>query len=471
MKLLDALRAKAEALIASQKALAEKEVGGTALTEAEVAKAKADADELADVMKKIAEAKKLDDAEKAVAALAPVKPEPTQAEKDVTGTVASVTQTKKTETRVEVGDELKGQAKVGMFVWCAGMQKLAPQDDPYKHLDALGYTKLADMGRKVRAEKQAEAQAINKTLLSASGAGANTVFTPLSNEFIEFLYNSSAFLAGQPLPLDLSSGSLNITGGNASATASYGAEGANISYSEMTTRQVNLSAKHLRVITAVSRYLNRVSPLNVAMIAGDNLAEAFRTALDSAGLRGDGTSNTPTGLRNLIAGAAVFAVASGVAPTYTAIETELKKAVNAYRTSNVPMRRPQWIMSNRVAIYLENLRDANGNPAFKNMDPESTAQRRLKTYPVILSEQVPSNLGAGTNESEIYLQDFGHVYYGVARALELAVSEEASYINAGSTMVSTFAEDSMAIRAVGSHDFDVRHTRSGAILSAVQWGA
>jgi HK97 family phage major capsid protein len=86
-----------------------------------------------------------------------------------------------------------------------------------------------------------------------------------------------------------------------------------------------------------------------------------------------------------------------------------------------------YIMSPRVALFLEALRDGNGNKAFPEM-----AEGRLGIYPFMTTTSVPDNLGAGT-ESEVYFGDFAQFMIGDTEQIMLAASDVAAYDDAGTT--------------------------------------
>lgn len=362
---------------------------------------------------------------------------------------------------VQVRDDMDAVTRVGMYIWTAAKQKHMPRHDAFKHLEDAGYAALADEGRAFRERSKA------LTTL-AGGGGDNTIYIPMSTDFIAVLRNMSAFMVGQPVVVPMPLGQLDIPGGLAGSAGTYGAENANIGYTQMTTRKVSMKAKHLRAITAVSNYLIASSPLAIASIAGNDLAVGLAIGMDAAGLRGDGTGDNPSGILTLTNAAHKFNVAAGVSPALAAADLEAKKALGAMRTSNVPLVRLRWTMSGRVFTYLQFVRDGNGNLAYPGL---SLPQPTWFGIPVTMSEQVPSNLGAGTNESEIYLTAFGQVLVGETRALQITASDTASYVNAGATHVSAFSLDETVIRGVMSHDFDMRHDKAAAILRAVQWGA
>lgn len=352
---------------------------------------------------------------------------------------------------------------VGLCGMASAFNKHNPMVSPLDALDKHGFGELA----KACEETRNALLRVKAFEIVGPGPGANTVFTPLSTDFIDFLRNETVIMRGGPTMVDLSNGYLDIPGGNAPTTGAYLAEGADLAYTQATTRKINLTAKHLGAITAVSNFNLAVSPLPLAAIIGNDLLAGVTLAMDNAGLRGDGSGQNPTGLRSLINAANIFAALGGTSPTLANLDTGCRNAQLRLAQNNIPKRRLRWIMSNRSLMFLKYVRDGNGNKAYPSL---SDANPTWDGIPVLVSEQVPSNLGAGTNESEIYLVDFGHFLVGIARALQMTSSTEASY-NDGVGTRSAFQRDQTVIRAISSHDFDIRYDRAGAVITGVQWGA
>lgn len=469
---IKALKEKATAALGIQKTLnAKLDVAGYVFTDAEkaeFAKAQTDFDT---AMAAIDRAEAVAKAEARVAA---VNVTPPKAKAVAGSAVDKVTEPAATDDgSMDVeGDEMRDVSKLsavqllGIGAWAAAKHKMSPSKSAADHLEAAGLNVLADRHRKIL--KDAIATKSFQTL--AGGGGDNTIFTPLSSDWIPTLRNMSAYMSGNPVTIDLSNGSLKLAGGLAGATGTYGTEGANIGYSQMTSRAFTMQAKHLTSITAVSNYNIAVSPFAVAQIVGEDLSIGIGLATDAAGLRANGSGANPTGLRFQTNAANIFADASAsVAPTYAQVDTAAQKALTLIRVSNIPKVRRTWMMSNRVFTYIQFMRNAYGDYLFPGMQQANPTW--YDGYPVIVSEQIPSNLGAGTNESEIYLCDFAYTLMGIARQVQLVASNEASYINGASTMVSTFAADETAIRAVCSHDFALKYDKACVIITTVKWGA
>lgn len=380
--------------------------------------------------------------------------------KDVTGTIASVAGGAQV-IRASIPQQLTTTQKFAVFLKGVVSRYHDPHIDILGHIKASGYEQLAN-------EWEANLRTENKTLSTlSSAAGGYAVPTVLSSAFIDWLYPQSIFLAGNPERVDLSAGNLNITGGNASATASYRAENANAAYSDATLRQVALAAKNLAAVTAMTNELIRRSPMAIDSFVQGDLRRAFLTTMDLALQRGDGTSNTPTGIRNAVSSTYRITAVDDTAPDVQDMDDEFRRLLILVMNSNMPMERAAWQMAPRTHLYMESKRNPDGSKAYPEM---SLASPRLKGFPVIVSTQIPINLGSGTNESEISFTNFGHVLFGDTQEMTLDVSREATYDVSG-TLHSAFSKNQTVIRLVGSHDVDVRYDAACATLTAVKWGA
>lgn len=447
----DKLKAKSAELSARLKALAEIEADRE-LTAEEIAEFDAKEKDLAKVTSSIKRLETIEENEEI-------------ATKSVTRSTVSPTidaVTRGAGVPATVKEKLTDAQVVGLCGMASAYNKHNPLVSPLAALDQHGFGELA----KACEDTRNVLMQVKAFEIVGSGPGANTVFTPLSTDFIDFLRNETVIMRGGPTIVDLSNGYLDIPGGNAPTTGAYLAEGADLAYTQATTRKINLSAKHLGAITAVSNFNLAVSPLPLATIIGNDLMAGITIAMDNAGLRADGTGQNPTGLRSLINAANVFAALGAAAPTLAQLDTGCRTAQLRLAQNNIPKRRLRWIMSNRSLMFLKYVRDGNGNKAYPSL---SDANPTWDGIPVLVSEQVPSNLGAGTNESEIYLVDFGHFLVGIARALQMSSSTEASY-NDGVGTRSAFQRDQTVIRAISSHDFDIRYDRAGAVITGVLWG-
>jgi len=132
--------------------------------------------------------------------------------------------------------------------------------------------------------------------------------------------------------------------------------------------------------------------------------------------------------------------------------------------SDSKMVMPGWALSPRTWMKLFGLRDGNGNKVYPEM-----SQGLLKGYPIVHTNTIPSNLGAGTNESEIYFADWRDVVIGEQDNMTMDFSTEATYVDTNGDLVSAFARNQSLIRLVGNHDVGFRHPEGLALGTKVTW--
>lgn len=121
-------------------------------------------------------------------------------------------------------------------------------------------------------------------------------------------------------------------------------------------------------------------------------------------------------------------------------------------------------MSNRSYMKLYGLRDGNGNKVYPEM-----ANGMLKGYPIERTSAIPQNLGAGSNESEIYFADFNDVVIGEDGIMKIDFSKEATYPDAEGNMISAFTNNQSVIRVVTEHDIGFRHVEGLVLGTGILW--
>lgn len=302
-----------------------------------------------------------------------------------------------------------------------------------------------------------------------TGAGGGFLIPEdVSGELIELLRPASVIMSFNPVIMPMDNGNLTMNRINVGSTASYIGELQDIPSTGVQFGQLKLSSKKLAALVPISNDLLASASTQADAVVRDDMVLSLATRMDLAFIRGPGTQFSPLGLRNQLTGTAFEAtnvIAANATVNLANVTTDLGKLELALLNANVPMNRPGWIMSPRVMMFLMNLRDGNGNYAFPEV---MNGQLRGKPYRV--TTQVPSNLGGGT-ESELYLADFAHVVVGEQQGIELAISNEAAYRDASSTMQASFSRDETVVRAIAKHDIAMRHLPAVAILTGVTWGA
>lgn len=284
-----------------------------------------------------------------------------------------------------------------------------------------------------------------------------------STDFIDILRPRVVIRRMGARAIPMPDGNLTMRRKTAGTAASYIGERAPAPVTAATVDQIKMSAKRLTALVPITNQLIRRASLNVQMMIRDDLIEGVALKEDQQFLRGTGSTTAPAGLRNLIAAGHVIAANATV--NLVNVTNDLNKLKLAVLNANIPMTQAGWIMSPRVMLFLEGLRDGNGNKAF----PE-VAEGRLGIYPIGVTTSVPDNLGAGTNQSELYFGDFAQFMIGDTEQIAIAASDVAAYDDGG-TIRAAFSNDETVVRVIAEHDTQVRYNTAFAVLTAVTWGA
>ncbi|VWC26242.1 phage-like protein [Burkholderia pseudomultivorans] len=298
------------------------------------------------------------------------------------------------------------------------------------------------------------------------GAGGVLVPENLSSEVIELLRPKSVVRKLGARTLPLSNGNITIPRLKGGAIVGYIGADTDIPTTQQQFDDLKLTAKKMAALVPIANDLIKYAGVNpnVDQIVVGDLTAAIGAREDKAFIRDDGTANTPKGLRFWALPGNVLPASDG--STLQKIETDLGKAILALENADANLTQPGWIMAPRTFRFLEGLRDGNGNKVYPEL-----ANGMLKGYPVGKTTQVPINLGDGADESEIYFADFGDVFIGEEETLEIDYSKEATYKDADGNMISAFQRDQTLIRVIAKNDFGPRHVESIAVLAGVTWGA
>lgn len=301
---------------------------------------------------------------------------------------------------------------------------------------------------------------------ATEAAGGVTVPRALAGELIELLRARVVVRQAGARTFPMPAGQIRHAKQTASATATYTAENAAITASEPTFDKVDQSFKKLTGLVPIGNSLLRHSGLAMAQMVRDDLVKVMALREDLAFIRGDGTNNTPKGIRNwLLAGNWVAALNSGIAANATAAETALRRVVSRVEDANVALVNPGWIMRAGAKNFLASLKDANGNPLF----PSIGANGQLLGAPIYTTSQIANNLGTAGDETEIYFGEFSEAMIGDSQTLSIGVSTEAAFVDGTGATVSAFQSDLTLMRAISEHDFALEHEVAFAGFNAKGW--
>lgn len=258
----------------------------------------------------------------------------------------------------------------------------------------------------------------------ATGVGTGGEFIPplwLQNQWIELLRaNRPTADAVQSFPLPPGTNSINLprlaTGG---ATAVQTADNAAVNELDPTTNSITAGVKTIAGQIDISRQLFEFSQPGLDEVLFRDLSRDYATKLDIQVLSGSGASGQALGLRNV---SGISAVASGSTTTVAAV---FPKIADAIQRINSAFLRPDTIIMHprRWGWFLASL-DSSNRPLFNaaagpfnamgtgngNEGGAGGTVGNIQGLRVILDPNVPTNVGAGTNEDVIIVMDSSQVY-------------------------------------------------------------
>lgn len=306
---------------------------------------------------------------------------------------------------------------------------------------------------------------VMKTLLAGSGSGANTVPTEIATEIIELLRNKTVIRQMVQNRIGVPHGKLSLPRQTGSVTASYVGENTALNATDLSIGAASLLLKKIMAVTSVTKEALAYSVTGMDRIIRDDLILALMTAEDAQMIRGTGSASAPKSLFDIATAASnTLNAAAGKTPNVAAVEVVLKDLIQKIEGGNVSTKDACWNFNSTVKNYLMFLRDANGNRAFPEMRDGLLLDKKF-----LDTEAIPGNLGAGADESEIYLTQPAGLYLGENNNMLIESTDVGSYQAAGA-LKSTFAEDSVAFKITASHDFEARHLKAVALAKQVQWG-
>lgn len=299
---------------------------------------------------------------------------------------------------------------------------------------------------------------------SFTSGGAFVVNEFRGSELIELLRDASVMRSLNPRIVELGkSGVVDIPKVTGGTTAYFVGEQDNVTSSEVSTGTLTLTAKKIMGQVVASNELLEDASTNIANNIMMDLTDEISLLQDQTAIRSSGGANKYKGLLYLADSGNKF---NSAGDSLTNILDDLFGAVTKLQENNIPMRRPGWILSPRTANALKQATDGTGGYFFKNeMD-----NGELLGMPFKVTNTVPTNLGGGSDESEIYLADFAEVIWAPKEEIELRLTPNGAYYN-GSNVVSGLSNDSSVITGRVRMDFNVRRPEAVVVIEQVSYGA
>ena len=315
-------------------------------------------------------------------------------------------------------------------------------------------------------------KAVNTT---TSGEGGILVPTALDGGIIALLRNESTFLDAGPTRVQLVSGAFKQPRGATGATASYVGEGGLKPVSTPTFDSIDMKAKKLAGIVPLTNEAKKWTVGNIEEYIRNDLRQALSLTFDLNAYLGTGSGATPTGI---LVKAGIQTVtptfATATAPTLAELDAMASAMILKLTTANIFLNpRWRWVFSYRTVMYLSTIRTTTGDLVFPSLETFLAGKVYWKGIQVIVTNQIPTNGGTGTNETTVSLVDFTHVLFGEESGIVMKMSDQATLVTGAGAAISDllflFQQNMFAILAEMEHDVGLRYAKAVVKASAIKF--
>lgn len=246
-------------------------------------------------------------------------------------------------------------------------------------------------------------------------------------------------------------GIVDIPRQTGSSQAQWVAEDGSLTETDPDFDDVTLSPKTVGAMTSYSRRtLLNASP-SIEQIVRNDLAQVIASAIDLAGIAGDGTGNTPTGILSTAGIGSVAMGTNGGAPTWQAI----LDLIAQLDTANV--EGSAFLSNGKFVKKARGIAKVASTDSVMLMEEPGT----LAGYPFASTNAVPSNLTKGTTTaaaSALIFGKFSDLLIGYWSGVDILLNPYET---------TAYAKGRVLVRAMRDVDVEVRHPESFAAIKDI----
>lgn len=282
--------------------------------------------------------------------------------------------------------------------------------------------------------------------------GGFTVPLAFSGEYIDALVANTLIDKLNIRKVPLVHGNLSIPRMDTTSSVSWVGEISSAGSTQPTFGEVNMKAKKLKAVTAISNTLLNDSGVNLEGWIAEDLMRKTRIALDNALLNGTGTQYQPLGLANNSE-----VQTAGGSTTALALTTP-NDMVALLQQANVKLENVHWLLNPIGESWLRNKAFTSGPFAWSD---EMARTGKLRGFDFHSSSTVKYTPAAGgaSAYADFWLGDFAEMMFGVARDISIEMSREGSFTSGGA-IVNAFDQDLTLIRLITECDFACRQPKA-----------
>lgn len=313
------------------------------------------------------------------------------------------------------------------------------------------------------------------TTTDATWAAPLVEYVQFAGDFVEFLrpqtiigkFGQGGIPSLRSVPFNI-----NIRGQTSGGSGYWVGQGKPKPLTKFDFENIYLGFSKVANIAVLTEELLRFSSPSADLLVRDALAKALIERIDTDFIDPD---------KALDANVSPASITNGVTPVGStgndaaAIRDDVRAVMAAYIAANITPSSAVWIMSATTALSLSLMMNALGQPEFPGVTMNGGT---FIGIPVIVSEYVPT-VTAGSlvilaNAQDIWLADDGAVVISASTEASLQMDSEptnASAPVAGTSVVSMFQTDSVALKAERFINWKKRRAEAVQVLNAVNWGA
>ena len=282
--------------------------------------------------------------------------------------------------------------------------------------------------------------------------GGFTIPLAFSGEYIDAIVANTLIDKLNIRKVPLIHGNLSIPRMDSTSAVSWVGEITKGGKTQPTFGEVNMRAKKLKAITAISNTLLNESGVNLEGWIAEDLMRKARIALDDAMLNGTGSQYQPLGLAN---NSEIQTI--GSSSTALALTTP-NDMVALLQQANVHLENVHWLLNPIGESWLRNKAFSSGPFAWSD---EMSRTGKLRGFDFHASSTVKytPKVGDTAAYADFWIGDFAEMMFGVAREITIEISREGSFTDNGQT-ISAFDQDLTLIRLITECDFACRQPKA-----------
>lgn len=296
--------------------------------------------------------------------------------------------------------------------------------------------------QEVHQESSKISKALNTGVGTAGGFLVAEQFMP--SEFIELLRARMVVLASGARRLtNLMSYPIIIPKQTGGGTFAWKGEGQQITNTEQTFGQLELTPHAAKMMTRVSNRMLRMAVPQIEGIVRDDLAAVMARGLDNAAINENGGGGAPIGI---ISTSGINTKTLTTTSDLTKLQS-IKGMILELAKDNSPMMNLGWVTSPQGWDAITNYADSD-NRLYFNPNPSTAPETTLFGFPVRTTTQVTIDTSASPDETDLLLVDWSEFFWAQWAVTEFAASDEAG---------DAFEYDETWIRIITEVDFGLRH--------------